>query len=136
MASSFTLEDIRRLEKTIGIRERLLDHLTTGELPKGARDVEVLTSLAESMDRSIFAKAKISIDEANNKVNEETKEVLRDLLLDLHKNNSAPAPTSGSAPREAPSFQSTGMAINDGEMIAKHDTTDVGQFLGERKTEE
>lgn len=133
MASSFTLEDIRRLEKTIGIRERMLDHLTTGELPKGARDVEVITGLADSIDRSIFSKAKISIDEANNKINEETKEVLRDLLLDLHKNTAAPGQPT--APREAPSFQSTGMNVNEGEMIHKQDTADVNQFLEQRQTE-
>ena len=138
MASSFTLEDIRRLEKTIGIRERLLDHLTSGELPKGARDVEVLTSLAESMDRSIFSKAKISIDEANNKINEETKEVLRDLLLDLHKNTAAPTAADGQpvAPREAPTFAPSGMNVNEGEMIHKQDTADVNKFLEQRQTEE
>lgn len=133
MANSFTLEDIRLLEKTINIRERLLDHLTQKELPTGARDVEVLTSLADSMDRSIFTKAKISIDEASNKINEGTKEVLRDLLLDLHKNTAAPA--AGGAPREAPAFQSTGVAVLDGEMLPKIDTTDVSQFVNNRKQE-
>ena len=62
MASSFTIEDVRMLEKTISIRERLLDHLTIKELPTAARDVEVITGLADSIDRSIFSKAKISID--------------------------------------------------------------------------
>ena len=136
MASTFTLEDIRRLEKTIGIREQVLDNLIKKELPTGARDVEVLTSLADSIDRSIFTKAKISIDEASNKVNEETKEVLRDLLLDLHKNQVTPGSPAASTPREAPSFQSTGTSVNEGEMIPKQDNTDINQFLDGRKSQD
>lgn len=136
MASSFTLEDIRRLEKTIGIRERVLDHLTAKELPTGARDVEVLTSLADSIDRSIFTRAKISIDEASNKAAEGTKEVLRELLLNLHTSSGIPqSPPTDTPQREVPEFQPTGMTINDGEMIKKHDNTDVSQFLEQRKEE-
>lgn len=133
--ATFTLEDIRQLEKTAQLRERLLDHLTVKELPSSARDVEVVTGLADSIDKAIYTRVKINMEEANNKVNEETKEVLRDLLLDLHKNSSATA-GGNPAPREAPSFQSTGMNVNDGEMIHKQDNTDVSQFLGERKAEE
>lgn len=137
MASSFTLEDVRRLEKTIGIREKLLDNLTAGELPKGARDIEVLTGLADSIDRSIFTRAKISIDEASNAAAEGTKEVLRELLLSLHTSSGIPqALPEGSAPREAPSFQPTGVAVNEGEMIAKQDNADVSKFLEQRTSDE
>jgi len=135
MASSFTQEDIRLLEKTISIRERVLDKLIeNGNISTSAKDVEALTGLADSMDRSIFTKAKISIDEANSKVNEETKEVLRDLLLDLHKNNAVPTASANQPAKEAPSFEPRGLEVKEGELIPKHDQTDVNQFLESRQT--
>lgn len=127
MASSFTLEDIRLLEKNISIRERLIDNLTLNkDLPTKARDLDALVNVIESVDRSIFAKAKINIDDNNSKVNEETKEVLKDLLINLHKTSNESA--RGEA-REAPVFQPTGAAVNEGELIPKIDNADVTQFL-------
>lgn len=134
--ATFTLEDIRQLEKTAALRERLLDHLTMKELPSSARDVEVVTGLADSIDKAIYTRVKINMEEANNKVNEETKEVLRDLLLNLHSNQVPAGGGGNTPPREAPTFQSTGMNVSDGEMIHKNDTTDVNQFLEGRKNEE
>lgn len=127
MANSFTIEDIRILEKTTNIRERVLDNLIVRQLPTSAKDVEALTGLADSIDRSIFTKAKISIDEANNKINEGTKEVLRDLLLELHKTNvpQNTRPSTGTIP----TFESKGMDIKEGELISKTDNTDVNKFL-------
>lgn len=127
MANSFTLEDIRLLEKTTSIRERVLDNLTKAELPTSSRDLEAFTGLVDSIDRSIFTKAKISIDEANNKINEGSKDILRDLLLELHKSNSPV--TDRPATGNVPTFTSTGMQLKEGELISKTDTTDVNQFL-------
>lgn len=132
--ATFTLEDLRQLEKTANLRERLLDHLTMKELPSSARDVEVVTGLADSIDKAIYTRVKINMEEANNKVNEETKEVLRDLLLNLHTNNT---PAAGNvAPREAPTFQSSGIEVKEGEVIHKQDNADVNQFLQNRQDEQ
>lgn len=127
MASTFSVEDIRLLEKTISIRERLIDNYIEKEaLPTKARDIDALTNLLESVDRSVFSKAKISIEENANKVNEETKEVLKDLLLNLHKNTSNEA-RNGST--ETPVFTPQGMSINEGELIPKIDQQDISEFL-------
>lgn len=130
MASSFTVDDIRLLEKTISIRERLIDNLMKREeLPTKPREIDSFTNLLESVDRSIFSKVKINIEETQNKVNEETKEVLRDLLLDLHKGNNI---QSRNEHREAPVFTPADLAINPGELIPKIDHTDVSQFIAEK----
>ena len=127
MASTFSVEDIRLLEKTISIRERLIDNYIEKEpLPTKARDIDALTNLLESVDRSVFSKAKISIEENANKVNEETKEVLKDLLLNLHKNTSNET-RNGST--ETPVFTPQGMSINEGELIPKIDQQDISEFL-------
>ena len=127
MAGSFSIDDVRLLEKTISIRERLIDNIVQQEnLPIKPREVDSFTNLLESVDRSIFAKAKIKIDDANSRVNEETKEVLKDLLINLHKNQK---PSGSSTSTEAPVFQSTGKQISEGELVTKLDTMDPSKFI-------
>lgn len=119
MSTTFSIEDIRRLEKTVSIREQLIDNLLKTELPTKARDLDAFVNLLDSTDNCIFNKAKISLDEANNKVNEETKEVLRDLLLDLHRtNNSQDNNTNSNTP---PVYNPTGINVSEGELIPKID---------------
>lgn len=124
MSTSFTPDDIRLLEKTLSIRERMLDNLLAKqELPTKARDIDAYVNLAESMDRSVFSKAKIKVDEASNKVNEETKAILTDLLLDLHKGVKPEG--FELAEVDTPEFQpSPDMNVSEGELIRK--TDDVG----------
>jgi hypothetical protein len=129
MANSFTVEDIRLLEKTISIRERLIDNLMKREeLPTKPREIDSFTNLLESVDRSIFTKTKINIEDTQNKVNEETKEILRDLLLDLHKGNNRQPQT---VTRDVPVFVPTTDIPSEGELIPKIDQTDVSKFLQE-----
>lgn len=125
MAATFTEEDLRLLEKTISIREKLIDNIVTKELPTKDKDLVAFTNLLESVDRSIFNKAKIKIEDSNSKTNEETKEILRDLLLNLHKSNTTETPID----RDLPEFVSTSMDINEGELITKNDTIDIKQFI-------
>lgn len=125
MASTFTADDIRLLEKTIGIRERIIDNLMKGDLPTKARDVDSITNLLESVDRSIFGKVKINLEETSNKVNEETKEILKDLLINLHKDN---AVSAVSTTKEPPTFIAPEMEIMEGELMIKQDTDNFGDF--------
>lgn len=128
MAATFTLDDIRLLEKTIEIRERLVNNLFDGvkDLPTKPREIDSATNLLESIDRSIFAKAKIKIDDSNSAVNAETKEVLKDLLLNLHKNSNNQAREMNA---QTPEFVSQGTVVKEGELIPKIDNADVSKFL-------
>lgn len=128
--SSFSADDIRRLEKTISIREQIIDNIVGvgKELPTVARDIDSIVNLLESVDRSIFAKTKISIEDSTAKVNEETKEVLKSLLIELHNNNSVvTSPTS--IPTQAPSFIPADIQVNEGELVRKLDNADINKFL-------
>lgn len=128
--STFSVEDIRLLEKTISIRERLIDNVIgQAQLPTAAKDLEAVTNLLESVDRSIFSKAKINIDEASNKINEQTNGVLKNLLLQFHKTPVMKEVTS----TEPPVFQSTGLTLNEGELIKHDDAQDINQFLEQVK---
>lgn len=121
--SALSVEDIRLLEKTVNIRERMIDNLLKSELPTKARDIDSFTNLLESVDRSILQKAKISIEENTNKINEETKGVLTDLLLSMHKGEiSAPKVTEEVLEtREVPKYVPREMDITEGSLIPKSD---------------
>lgn len=131
MSASFSVEDVRLLEKTISLRERLIDTIVAQSptLPTKPREVESFTSLLESVDKSIFAKAKIRLDDTNTRVNEETKEILKDLLLDLHKSNNTKASAPTELKGEAPVFQPTGQPIKEGELIPKVDPSDGSEYI-------
>lgn len=122
----FTENDLRLLEKTISIRERLVDNLLKNDLPTKARDIDSFTNLLESIDRSILGKAKIHVEDSAVKANEETKEVLKAILLDLHKQ---PEFNTNLDIKEAPKFESKNIDINEGELIVGQDTIDIKSVL-------
>lgn len=125
MATTFTVDDIRLLEKTISIRERIIDNIIKDALPTKARDVDSITNLLESVDRSIFSKVKINIEETTSRANEETKEILKDLLLSLHKDNTVAAPT---VTKEPPTFVAPEMEIMEGELRIEQDVDNSADF--------
>lgn len=129
--SAFNVDDIRLLEKTINIRERMIDNLLLGELPTKARDIDSFTNLLESVDRSIIQKAKINIEETSNKINEETKGVLTDLLLNLHRGAvpKAVAPTYNASEVQIPKFVPTGMEVTEGVLIPKTDNISISDIV-------
>ena len=126
--STFTENDSRLLDKTLHIREQLIDNLLTQKLPTAARDIDSFTNLLESVDRSILGKAKIKIEDTNSKANEETRDMLRSLLLDLHKTGTV-YDGSATTVREVPEFKSSELPVHSGELIPKMDSIDVKAIL-------
>ena len=130
--SLFTENDARLLDKTLVIREQLVDNLLKQELPTKARDVECFTNLLESIDRSILAKAKVKVDENANKTNEETKQILRGLLMELHNNPTGSGlviEAEAHVVRDVPEYQPGAIEVNEGELIPKVDSIDVKALL-------
>lgn len=85
MASYFTDEDVRILEKTARVREMTIDALTKDQMPSRPSDVMALVSVIESLDKTILTKAKLKIEDTASKSNEETQTMMRELLLNLHR---------------------------------------------------
>ena len=121
--SNFTEDDIRLLEKTKSIKERMIDNLFAvgKELPSKPRDIDSYTNLLESLERSVFDRVKISIDEASNKIQEGTKEVLTELLISLHKGE-VPTPVENlDRLEDIPVYSPQGIEVNSGVLIPKID---------------
>lgn len=124
MAHSFEDKDLELLEKSMKLRERMMDNIARkkdDELPAKPSELMAVTNLLESVDRSIYAKAKINIEDTSAKNEEATKEVLRQLMTQLHTNK--PQFNQESMPQAAiPSFQSSGaFSVTDGELITGTD---------------
>ena len=130
MASVLSIEDIRVLEKTQSVRERLLDILTAKEtMSTSAKDVEALTGLVDSMDKSVFTKAKLTLDENANKINEESKEVLRNLIVSIHKGEVPQISSNATQRTEMPTFIPSDVGIIEGELIPKQDIVDADYIM-------
>lgn len=122
--SSLTPEDIRVMEKTLNIRERMIDKLMskTEDLPSSPREIEAYTMLLDSTDKNIVQRAKLRNEEAANAINAETKEALTQLLLDVHKGILPEGHTIDMDALEGiPSFESKGVELNEGELIQRTD---------------
>lgn len=125
--SLFAENDVRLLDKTLIIREQLIDNLIKNPLPTSPRDLEAFTNLLESVDRSILAKAKIKVDENANKTNEENRQLLKGLLIELHTNPAEVGviniePNSN---RKVPEYQSVAIEVNPGELISGTDNINL-----------
>lgn len=123
MSSAFTPDDVRVLEKTLSIRERMLDNLVSQEkLPTDPESIRSFVNLLDSTDKNVFGRAKIKVEESSNKVNEETNNILGDLVLKLH---------SGVIPE--------GLGLDDGAVIPKWEgSSEVEVLEGEliRRTDD
>lgn len=134
--SSFTELDVLRLERTLNIREQIIDNLLKNSLPTKARDVDSFVNLLESVDRSIIAKAKVNADEAKNKVDEATKGLLGELLETLHKSDSSAKTRTidvNVSVVEPPVFQPRNLDISEGELIMKQDKMNMDEILNRSK---
>lgn len=132
MTTLFNDEDLRLLDKTLRVREKLLDSLMQKGLPEKERDVNAFVNLAESIDRSIFNKSKLKIEDKSNEINEQQKDLLKQMLVELHKGNThqvnIEVHTSEALEEKLPSYEPKGLKINEGELISGIDTISLKDF--------
>ncbi|EKD89632.1 MAG: hypothetical protein ACD_33C00023G0003 [uncultured bacterium] len=127
MSALFSPEDQRLLDKTTNVRERIIDNLIKAELPTKASDIMAITSLLESLDKTILSKAKLKIEDTNSKTNEEVKETMKELLLNLHKSVNK-KPHEHSPERIAALPTDIVYAFNDHEMVKHTDEVSIKDF--------
>lgn len=125
MAHAFEDKDLELLGKSMLLRERMMDNIAqrpNNDLPVKPSDLMAVTNLLESVDRSIYAKAKINIEDSSSKNEEATREVLRELMINLHNQRASGSTTVVPLVGEIPGYQSrTELNVNSGELITKSD---------------
>ena len=126
MGFKFEERDLTLLEKTMRLRERMMDNIAMVEdskLPTKPSDIMAVTNLLESIDRSILGKAKIEIEGDAAKDQQATKELLRQLVLDIHTNgDKARLPTEALPAAQLPEYiPFREMTVSQGELITRSD---------------
>lgn len=126
MGHAFEDKDNELLAKSMRLRERMMDNISKradDDLPVKPSDLMAVTNLLESVDRSIFAKAKINIEDSSSKNDEANREVLKQLMIDMHNQRASDMNAiSHSSVGVIPGYQSRSeIVINDGELITKSD---------------
>ena len=129
MSSTFTPEDLKTLEETQRMRERLAGVIMgkpDNELPRKPAELMAVTNLLESIDRSVLGRTKLRIDDDSVKNGEANKELLRELMIQMHTNQppAAPAPTS-TEPVSVPAYTPSGSTVQPGELILKNDVYEL-----------
>lgn len=129
MSSTFTPEDLKTLEETQRMRERLAGVIMgkpDNELPRKPAELMAVTNLLESIDRSVLGRTKLRIDDDSVKNGEANKELLRELMIQMHTNHppAVPAPTS-TEPVSVPAYNPSGSTVHPGELILKNDVYEL-----------
>lgn len=80
--SSIDLEDQNRLNKTLSIRENIIDKLTAGEggFPSDKDDRAFLLANLDGVERVVMNKARIKSDDKANQNNQQTTAMIAHLL--------------------------------------------------------
>lgn len=130
MGYTFQERDLSLLEKTMRLRERMMDNIaikSDKDLPVKASEVMAVTNLLESIDRSVYSKAKIDIDSDAQQNDQSNKVLLRQLLIDIHSNRGAPTLELEHQSQEPPQYRrSETIALSSGELI-----TGTDNYIGE-----
>lgn len=129
MSSTFTPEDLKTLEETQRMRERLAGVIMgkpDNELPRKPAELMAVTNLLESIDRSVLGRTKLRIDDDSVKNGEANKELLRELMVQMHANqvSAIPAPTP-TEPVSVPAYTPSGSTVQPGELILKNDVYEL-----------
>lgn len=127
MSTIFDENDDRLLAKTLSVRERLIDNLLKVDLPTKDRDLVAFTNLLESVDRSIFQKTKLKLDKESQESQNDDRELLRSLLVELHKEKKESAKES--LREDIPQYTPQGLAIRKEELLVGKDEIDPDTIL-------
>lgn len=119
----FSPEELRLLEKTLDLREKIIDNRVKQGMPSSEKDINAATNLLESIDRSIFSRHKLKIEEDSNANQAQTKELLKELLISVHSGKSTNATNNEQG--SIPSFKGVGISLNEGETTIGVDSVEV-----------
>jgi len=76
-------DEQRLLNKTLNIRERIMDVLMQGGLPSSNEDRELLIKAIDGSDRTILGKARLKLDESANQNQAAMQEVVANVMMRL-----------------------------------------------------
>lgn len=128
--SKFTEKDLEILDRTTNVRERLLHELTKGQLPTDSEGVRTIRDLVDSMDKAVFSKAKINVDDKKNELDAQQKMMFQELVKHITGNMTSAPPIQESA--SVPVFDTDmDFKLEDGETMLGKDDIDPTPYIEE-----
>jgi len=73
-------EELSLLNNAQSIRERIVDELTKDQLPSDKNSQNFLIKALDGLDRSLYTKAKLQVDDKNAKTNSDTAKLIAEVL--------------------------------------------------------
>ena len=81
MSQIMDTKDQGRLELTFGVREQIIKTMTkNGGLPSAPEDRDFLLKALDGMDRGVFSKAKLKIEDKNAQSQQDTARTISEVL--------------------------------------------------------
>lgn len=81
MSQIMDTKDQGRLELTLGVREQIIKTMTkNGSLPGAPEDRDFLLKALDGMDRGVFSKAKLKIEDKNAQSQQDTARTISEVL--------------------------------------------------------
>jgi len=81
----FQPEEYRLLNKTVQIREQIVDHMLKDGIPYKTSEIRVLNELLNSIDNNILGKVDKRLKFKENENNNDMKEIVKAIMLESEK---------------------------------------------------
>ena len=88
---SLTPEEQRLINKSLQVREQLVDKLLEKGIPADTEDRELLLKALDSSDKTILGKARLKLDEQANKNQAQMQDLVAAVLLKANNKPKLPA---------------------------------------------
>ncbi len=81
----FLPEEMRILNKTLSIREKIVDELTKDGVPVNSRDIRVLNEVLNAMDANVLGRVDRRLKKQEDDNNNNVTAMVKELLINLSK---------------------------------------------------
>jgi len=127
MALNDIIDDVDRvrLERMQSLRERIITELTEKDLPTDKADRMFLTETMNSLDKSIYSKAKVRVADKSGDDNKDAARIIADVLARHIVGSTTPRTQM---PELDPSIRATNLV--EGEMSVGIEQLDYDSFMG------
>ena len=81
----FLPEESRLLNKTVAIREKIVDHMIEDGIPYKTNEIRVLNEVLNSIDNNVLGKVDRRLKHTENENNNDMREIVKTIMLEGEK---------------------------------------------------
>jgi len=130
MSGIFDLEDKQRLENAQKIRENIITEMTSKGMPSDKDDRSFLLSALDGMDKSIYTKAKLKVEDMSAQTQHQTASTIAELLTRIREKDIVSNINNRSQPSLSNDLKATNVV--EGEMDIGIQSLNYDTFTGNK----